>query len=168
MKRVAVLVRIAAAAIDFVAALVLLVVSAIVAAITGNDALTELIFLVVWFLYSGMEVVFAGTPGKLLLGLRIARPNGRDAERSRLFLRWSTKYYWLLPAIFNYFVPGTVVYITAGYVDTFIVCGLLGAFNDDRLTWHDEWSGTAVWKRVSPPPIQVNDWGAQNNSLPVS
>jgi uncharacterized RDD family membrane protein YckC len=152
MGRVGVFARVMAAAIDGLGALVLLIVSGIIAAIADKTALAGLVFLILWLFYSGMEVVFAGTPGKLLLGLRIARQNGLKAEPSRLLLRWSTKYYVLVPSIFDYFFPGTAVAMAGSCVNGLILCGLLGAFNGDRLTWHDQWAGTAVWKRRPAPP----------------
>ena len=63
------------------------------------------------------------------------------------------QYFSLLPAIFNCFFPTGAIDMLIGFFNTVILCGLLGAFNEDRLTWHDEWAGTAVWKRRRPPPL---------------
>ena len=122
----------------------------------GGARAAQGLFVLVWMLYSVMEVVFAATPGKMILGLRIARQNGRDAEVGRRLLRWSTKYYSLVPAIFDCIIPGTLIGVLGSCMNSIILCGLLGAFNDDRLTWHDEWAGTAVWtRRRMPPPLPI-------------
>src|SRR5262245_36102352 len=41
--------------------------------------------------YTFSEVLFAGTPGKLLLRQRIASSSGIPADRWQLFLRWTAK-----------------------------------------------------------------------------
>lgn len=159
MRRVGFLMRAAAVAIDGAAALLILVFSGIIVGASqtsgrGGRDTVWILFLILWIFYTFTEVVFAASPGKLLLGLRIARQNGRDAEMGRRFLRWSTKYYSLVPCIFDCLIPGTLVALAGAYMNGIILCGLLGAFNDDHLTWHDEWSGTAVWSRRGlPPPI---------------
>lgn len=43
--------------------------------------------------YGAMEVWRGRTPGKMLFGLVIALPNGAPADRWRLTLRWSTKWF---------------------------------------------------------------------------
>src|SRR5688572_4228720 len=44
-----------------------------------------------WLLYGSFEVITAASPGKMILGLRIANADGSKAPRSVLMLRWSTK-----------------------------------------------------------------------------
>jgi hypothetical protein len=31
--------------------------------------------------------------------------------------------------------------------------GYLQALDEDRRAWHDQWSGTAVWKKPKKPPL---------------
>jgi uncharacterized RDD family membrane protein YckC len=36
-----------------------------------------------------------------------------------------------------------------------LLVGFLYALNDDKRAWHDEWAGTAVYRRrkLAPPPL---------------
>jgi uncharacterized RDD family membrane protein YckC len=102
---------------------------------------------VAWLAYSSLEVAAAGTPGKLVLGLRIAYPDGSTADRWTLFLRWSTKQ---LPAILGLlyllttFVP---VRLLANFAELLVLIGCLFASTDSKQAWHDRWAKTAVCRK---------------------
>ena len=94
--------------------------------------------------YTAFEVFTAATPGKMFLRLRIADRDGTPAPRSRLVLRWTTKY---MPQIFALFEAATAIpafralYSLTSWV---IFIGCLVVLRKSRLAWHDEWAGTSV------------------------
>ena len=110
------------------------------------------------------EIFKGATPGKMALGLVIARHDGVPADRSTLAFRWMTKHYdriWMLIGAAVLVAPVTVLAsLVAGFSSLVLTVGLLQALDEERRTWHDQWSGTAVWKKpraaaapgFSPPP----------------
>jgi uncharacterized RDD family membrane protein YckC len=152
--------RAAAGATDLFVALILYLIVIIVIAPLGQDPDTATslmggVWCVLWLLYSGTEALFAGTPGRLLLGQRIARQNGLRADKWRLFLRWSTKQSPVIVGLIGAIAPSVAFTYVRGLLALILGIGLLGILNDDHLSWHDEWSGTAVWRtrRIAPPPL---------------
>ena len=117
----------------------------------------------VWLLYMLSEVLLAASPGKLILGLRIACVDAAPADFWRKFLRYSTKHFGVM-LLLAYILTGFVgFYFISGIVNFFICVGFLFASNDDKQAWHDQWSGTAVYRSrdlltdsafplVGPPP----------------
>jgi uncharacterized RDD family membrane protein YckC len=111
----------------------------------------------VLLLYTGGEILFAATPGKLILGQRIRRFDGTRAGRWTLIDRWLYRrggaLYWLGFLLIG--SPG--VQIIAGVWVQMIWIGCFYAFTASRQTWHDRWAHTAVWSapkgRTQPPPI---------------
>ena len=95
-KRAGFWVRVAATVIDLVADSLLLLgcvaLYALVWQMTQDGERAETVMSIAAYtavlLYTSTEVWFAGTPGKMLLGLRIRRQDGSSADRWRLFLRW--------------------------------------------------------------------------------
>ena len=110
---------------------------------------------VAWLAYSSMEVALAGTPGKLMLGLRIANPDGSTADRGTLFLRWSTKQ---LPAIAGLAYVLTAIpslRLLGSFATLLVLVGCLFASTDSKQAWHDQWAKTAVCRKprkVVPVP----------------
>lgn len=120
--------------------------------------------LVPWLLYSLSEVFFAATIGKVVLGLSIRTPAGTPASTWRLFDRWSTKNYPFIVFVLYALFPHPILSFFGGFMRTIVLFGCLAAVNDDHLAWHDEWSGTAVWRRggevgesASVPAVLVPD-----------
>jgi uncharacterized RDD family membrane protein YckC len=157
MHRAGILLRAAAAGIDLLAACLLFGFARLAAGLNSAIMPWERLhvaragFCFLWLLYSSLEVQYAASPGKMVMGLRIGRRNAREAEFGRLLLRWSTKNYWLVPALLDYCYADGFLRIVTGLMIIVLLIGLLGAFNDDRLTWHDLWAGTAVWARDRRP-----------------
>ena len=129
-----------------------------------TDYVLGIVSAVVVLAYTSTDVWFAGTPGKLLLGLRIGTAGGVPADRWTLALRWSAKY-------FGYFV-GLVHAITldagsmflGSWANTVVIVGCLQALDERRRAWHDEWAGTAVLRRprrvpTLPPPLPATTVG---------
>jgi uncharacterized RDD family membrane protein YckC len=106
----------------------------------------ELLFSLVALGYTSTEVFSAATAGKRLLGLRIRTRLGPPADKGLLFLRWSTKQSpWIL-MLLDALLPHPIFGASQGFLELILACGALAALNDDHLAWHDQWSGSAVWK----------------------
>lgn len=118
-------------------------------AVAQAGQLSQLMFDLIWLgsllLYSTSEVLFRGTPGKLLLGLRIAAINRAPGDGWRLFLRWSTKQLPLVAMLLFSITAWPLFYLLQGISALFVAIGCLYAANDDKLAWHDQWAGTAVF-----------------------
>lgn len=102
---------------------------------------------VAWLLYSSLEVAAAGTPGKLVLGLRIAYPDGSTADRWTLFLRWSTKQLPVMAILLYLLTDFVPLRLLAGFAELFVGIGCLFASTDLKQAWHDQWSKTAVCRK---------------------
>ena len=112
----------------------------------GAERLMGAIASVLLLAYSFSEVLFAGTPGKKFLKMRITNPDGSDASRAALTLRWLTKnssnIWSLLAAILN--VPA--LDWLANLMALLIFIGCLMVLRESKLAWHDEWARTAVYR----------------------
>jgi uncharacterized RDD family membrane protein YckC len=119
------------------------------------ENLSGIVFYVVLLAYGTTEVLWRATPGKRLLGLVIANPDGSPAERWRLFFRWSSKYYSVLVSLIWLVTLHPAAYLLGGFMNGVLLVGFLYALNDDKRAWHDEWAGTAVHhrRRLAPPPL---------------
>ncbi len=105
----------------------------------------------VYLIYTLTEIAFAATPGKLLLGLRIHSADGREADRWRLFARWSTKQSGMICWLLFWIGGISGLRVVSGFMNFIVALGSLFASNDDKQAWHDQWCGSAVYrkKRVS-------------------
>lgn len=101
--------------------------------------------------YASTEVWLRRSPGKMLLGLVIAYPDGQPADRWTLLLRWSTKFFGYLVGFFAIlaFQPAGVAAL-AGFMNAVILLGCLQMLDEDKRAWHDQWSHTAVFRRIKP------------------
>jgi uncharacterized RDD family membrane protein YckC len=152
-----------AGATDLFAALMLVAIVNITMLVAGEtlprttqEAIGGGAMCVLWLLYSSTEFLFAGTPGRLLLGQRIARQNGFRPDKWMLFLRWSTKQAPVIVGMIELLLPNVAFSILRSLLQGMLMVGLLAILNDDRLSWHDQWAGTAVWKarrRLNLPPL---------------
>lgn len=169
--------RLGAAALDlllFLPVLVLLVVLfALLAAdgSLGDAAAAERAFaaslLAGWLLYSATELVWAATPGKMILGQRIAAADHRPAGFWRLFLRWSTKQLPVIAGLLFVLTDFVLLQLLGGFMNVVLTAGFLAAANDDKRSWLDEWAGTAVYRRrtltagrIAPPPLPAMPAGS--------
>ena len=110
------------------------------------------------FAYTLFFEGFRGTsPGKMAVGLVIALHDGVPADRWTLVFRWMTKQYdriWLLVGAAILIRPvATMSGLVAAFATTVLTIGLFQALDEDRRTWHDQWTGTAVWKKRKKPPL---------------
>ena len=98
----------------------------------------------VWLAYTSMETWLAATPGKMVLRLRVSNLDCTPADFWRLFLRWSTKWSWLVLSLLFLLIEWPPLYVLSGFISLIVVIGCFFAANDDRLAWHDQWAHTAV------------------------
>ena len=139
----------------FIATTVMLAVWERVGGRVRAEAIASAILLCGWLAYTSFEIWTAGTPGKLILRLRVKSADGTPADFWRKVLRWSTKQ---LPMISNLLFVLTAFgpfYLLSGFSSLVVLVGCLFAANDDHLTWHDQWSGTAVYRTAKPPSVDT-------------
>jgi uncharacterized RDD family membrane protein YckC len=93
--------------------------------------------------------MLAGTPGKLIVGLRIAQSDGATADAWTLLNRWLYKNGTV---IFQLIAAVTPVLLAdwLGSIWTLVIgIGCLYIFQDSRQAFHDRWARTAVyWKQA--------------------
>jgi uncharacterized RDD family membrane protein YckC len=131
-----------------------------------SETVFDFIFAITLLVYSTLDMVAAGTPGKRLLGLTIANANGTRAPFSVLSLRWSTKYFWTICLLLHVLSDQSLFRLVSGLSGVAVMIGCLFASNDDHQAWHDRWCRTAVFRRgdvsstpalpatpASPPPL---------------
>lgn len=132
--------------IDLIVVIICLIVCVIFLGLSNRGA--SILALVIWLAFSTLDIFLAASVGKLILGLRIAKSDATPADRWTLQLRWSTVQ---LPAIsmllyLTTHSPG--FYQLEGYSSLVVIVGCLGAANDWKQAWHDEWAHTAVFRRT--------------------
>lgn len=164
MKRAGFWLRLGATAIDFVAVAVVLTIVEVTVVMTrpilfGVDIAYDeramgVVQTLLLLLYSLSEVLFSATPGKLILGLRITAASGEPADVWRRILRWLTKWFAFILQLFWFLTPLVLLNYLGGIMNLVIVVGCLPILGEDKLAWHDEWSGTAVCRRVRLPMTQ--------------
>lgn len=101
-------------------------------------------------LYFSFEIGIAASAGKLLTGLEIATSSGTEASTATLILRWTTKWSFVIVAIvLNQYLLAWL----ANVLSLLIFLGRFAAAGESRLTWHDSWAKTAVYRaRDLKPP----------------
>jgi uncharacterized RDD family membrane protein YckC len=129
-----------------------------------TDYVLGIVSAVVVLAYTSTDVWFAGTPGKLLLGLRIGAACGVPADRWTLALRWSSKYFGYYVGLVRTVTLDAGTLFLGGWANTVVMVGCLQALDEHRRAWHDEWAGTAVLRRprrdpTVPPPLPVTTGG---------
>ncbi len=108
------------------------------------DYVLSLIMLALWLLYSSLEMIVAATPGKMLLGVRIARMDGEVAPASMLLMRWSTKQFPYILSIFQLITFSPFLGAFANLMNLILWIGCLQMLDEDRRSWLDWWARTAV------------------------
>ena len=107
----------------------------------------EAMLITLWLAYSSMEAMIGATVGKLACGIVIALPDGAPAPAWTRILRWSTKQFGFWMLLLWLLSDQPVFYIIAGFVNSVLLIGCLRALGEEKRTWHDLWSHTAVVSR---------------------
>ncbi len=101
----------------------------------------------IWLALTCSEVLAAASPGKLALGLRIARADGTVGDFWTLFLRWSSKHLWAICQLLFAVTSAPVFYMLGGFSGLVMTVGCLYASGDFKQAWHDQWARTAVFRK---------------------
>jgi uncharacterized RDD family membrane protein YckC len=107
----------------------------------------EALIITLWLGYTSMEAMIGATTGKLLTGIVIALPDGAPAPPWTRFLRWSTKQFGFIMLLIWVATEQPLFYFIAGSVNGLLAIGCLRALGEEKRTWHDLWSHTAVVPR---------------------
>jgi uncharacterized RDD family membrane protein YckC len=160
------LIRTAAALLDLIAMVPVCVLATVVMVSLWDrvgreraEWIASVLLYALWVGYSTLEIWTAGTPGKLILRMRISSVDGSPADGWQRFLRWSTKQLPIISALLWLLTGFVPLYTLSGFSGLIVTIGCIAAINDDHLAWHDQWSRTAVFRRakerpatISPPP----------------
>jgi uncharacterized RDD family membrane protein YckC len=149
-------IRVLAAVIDLSILLPLIVAAEWVAFVfssgatrAAGDGDRDIPMALVYVTYSLTEIFFSASPGKMILGLRIGASNGIDADRWRLFSRWSTKHSGMICFLLFSISGFGFLHFLSGCLNCIMGLGCFFAANDDKQAWHDQWCGTAVFGKVT-------------------
>jgi uncharacterized RDD family membrane protein YckC len=148
-------IRAAAAAIDGVIFLVFAATIAVtVAVLEARGTLTEpkerifnAMLVALWLAYTSMEATIGATAGKLACGIVITLPDAAPAPPWTRFLRWSTKQFGIVMILIWLLTAQPLFYFLGGVVNGMLVVGMLLALGEERRTWLDLWTHTAVVSR---------------------
>jgi uncharacterized RDD family membrane protein YckC len=110
------------------------------------DYVLGLIMIMLWLLYSSLEMIVAATPGKIFLSLRITRVDGIEAPTSILVMRWSTKQLPQILAVFQMLTFSNFLGSIASLMNGILWIGCLQMLDEDRRSWLDQWAHTAVMR----------------------
>lgn len=103
------------------------------------------VMFLIYTLYFSSEILFEGSPGKRLLGLRICEEDGRKGSKAALLMRYFAKHIAVLGAFFGA-VLGIPLFGLLGSVGGgLILLGLLLVFLEGAQTAHDRIAATAVY-----------------------
>lgn len=92
------------------------------------------------------EVLLEGSPGKLILRLRIGSADGQHPEYGKLIIRFIIKHSFYLVLILSLLTKNTLLYLLTFVVFVIIAIGFLFVFSYKRQALHDIIAGTAVYK----------------------
>lgn len=110
--------------------------------------------LVFYLLYFLLEPLSAATPGKWLLGIRVARADGVAASLAVLLRRYAIKISPVIVAALGIAIGlDEPLQIVAGLLALALVVGYLFALSPARQTLHDKIAATAVFARSHVQPV---------------
>ena len=121
-----------------------------------NTRLPAIVVSLLMIAYSSFEVFAGATPGKMILGLKIATARGTPADRWTLALWWSAKQAPLLLVLVHALTLDVLSHFLAGLMNTVVVVGCLQALDEHKRAWHDEWARTAVFHRPRGVPASAD------------
>ncbi len=150
MERIGILPRLGASFIDFIVLVLFATLFGLVFGspfvMGGLGYIGGLIFFGALLAYSYLEVLWAQTPGKKVLGLKIMNQDGSEASQDVLMKRWAIKN---CGNLFNLLSAITTLGLFSwlGGIGGMVIAG--GCFlilSADKLTLHDRLSQTSVFK----------------------
>ena len=109
------------------------------------------LFLSIGTLYSFSEVVFAQSPGKLLMGLQIRDLDGYPSSKFLRLKRYGLKYGGQLAALLSLLLGSTELAVVSEIWGLAFTLGCLLALGSPRLALHDMLSDSAVYPVTYSP-----------------
>jgi uncharacterized RDD family membrane protein YckC len=114
-----------------------------------------IIILELWgaaLLYMLIEAFAAATPGKMLLGMKIAAENGQRAKAVNLLLRYILKNSFFLIVLPFGIVEDMILSILFLAIGLAVFVGFFLVLGEKKQALHDLISKTAVFRRTRPHP----------------
>ena len=105
--------------------------------------LIALAFLLFWF----SEILFAASPGKLVLGLRIAHEKAQPATWRQLILRWLVKNSGGLTGIIGDIAGVRALMAAGNFLGLAVFFGCFFVLGASRQALHDKIANTAVFRK---------------------
>jgi len=98
-------------------------------------------------LYTLIEVFTGASFGKMILGVKIAQPNGEAAPMSAMLMRWALKNITLIFLILFALTHAEVLLQLNSLGQLFILVSCLMALRESKQALHDQLAGTVVVRR---------------------
>lgn len=157
MERVGIGLRIGAALIDVV---IVIVLSLALGSVVGGSAImfspdaagsyvAMLLMSILPLAYFSLEIFRAATPGKMVLKLKIANPDGSAANQATLIRRFCTKFAGSLLGLVGAITTLAILQTVGGVVGLVILIGFLLVLQPDKQALHDKVGKTAVFKAAA-------------------
>ncbi len=103
------------------------------------------LLIVLAIIYYSLEIVFARTPGKMILGIKIAKDDRTEARTRDLLLRFVVKHV-------NYILDGlalllvlSFINVASSFLNLIVIIGCFFVLGQRRQAIHDMIAGTAVY-----------------------
>ena len=112
---------------------------------------------IVPLLYTTTEIAVAGTPGKLICGLRITNLDGTEAPLARLISRWTAKWSYFVIGLLGAVLNQTLLMWLGNLMGFIVFLGCFSAACEAKLAWHDRWAQTAVVRVRRPRELSGFD-----------
>lgn len=151
-------IRLGAAILDGIILMVLSFIFAIVSGVDMNVALgrvengatptfvSGMISTLIPLIYTLLEIFKAATPGKMILKLRIANPDGSPADQATLGKRWAFKYSTNLLQVLAILTGIGLLFMLSGIAGLVVFVGCFFCIGAARQALHDKIANTAVFK----------------------
>jgi uncharacterized RDD family membrane protein YckC len=97
-------------------------------------------------LYFCFEIVLGATPGKLLMGIRIASDAGTAASYGKLLLRWTVKQSPFIVMLIARLINSELMFNFGIGLFAVVALGTVTALWGNKRAVHDMLSGTAVYR----------------------
>ncbi len=154
MERIGILPRLGASLIDCVVLILFATIFGLVFGspfvMGGLGYIAGLIFFGALLGYSYLEVLWAQTPGKKVLGLKIMNQDGSEASQDVLMKRWAIKQSGNLLNLLSAITTIGLFSFLGGIAGMVVAGGGLLILSADKLTLHDKLSQTSVFKPGEP------------------
>ncbi|CAN5488879.1 hypothetical protein BH10BAC6_BH10BAC6_03220 [soil metagenome] len=103
--------------------------------------------IVVAFAYSIIELIWGTSPGKLTLGLQIARSDGFRGDVSLYAKRWAVKHIKEILQFAAFIAAISVLQTIGSFLGFVIFVGYFFVFSESRMTLHDRVAQSAVFRK---------------------